>query len=208
MRQATDQEIKKFCQYRANHVALVQRIGQVIFGVNLSDHDYDKITADGDKLNLFALRNAMINKEYHPKAEDKAELNSLVGEHVKSQKHHPEFWDPAISAANFDDSNPPQVHCSKMPDRYLLEMVCDWAAVALKKNQPLFAWYNKVCTGDNPRFIFTDRQKKLIVESTQKIIDKLDEEKLSYPGIKYTARQIEPAAEVNELHEFFKRFSK
>lgn len=208
MRQATDQEIKKFCQYRANHVALVQRIGQVVFGENLSEHDYDKITADGDKLNLYALRNAMINGEYHPRTEDKAELDSLVGEHVKSQKHHPEFWDPGISARTFDDKNPPQVHAARMPDKYIIEMACDWAAVALKRNQPLFAWYNKVCTGDNPRFIFTSKQKKLLVDSIQKIIDKIDEEKLSYPGIKYTAKQIEPAVEYDELQEFFRRFSK
>ena len=191
MRKATEKEINDFIKYRANHVALVQRIGKVIFDKDFSDHDFDKIAADGEKLNLYALRNAMINGTYHPHGEDKKELDGLAGEHIKSQKHHPEYWDPAISPKNFDDSNPPQCFPSRMPDRYLLEMCCDWAAVALKRNQPLFQWINKNCFGDG-RFIFTPRQQKLIVDYTNKIIKSIDKEHLEYPGVKYTAKQVEP----------------
>lgn len=191
MRQATEKEIKDFCTYRANHVALVQRIGQVVFGKNFSDHDYDKITADGDRLNLYALRNAMINGTYHPHKEDKVLLNRLVGEHVKSQKHHPEYWDPSISAEDFDADNPPQVMATRMPDSALLEMCCDWAAVSLKRNQPLFKWINANALSDT-RFVFSDRQKRLIVEATRKIIDAIRPEHLSYPGISYSAKQVDP----------------
>ena len=195
MRKATEKEINDFIKYRANHVALVQRIGKVVFDKNFSDHDFDKIAADGEKLNLYALRNAMINGTYHPHGEDKKELDGLAGEHIKSQKHHPEYWDPAIISKNFDDSNPPQCFPSRMPDRYLLEMCCDWAAVALKRNQPLFKWINKNCFGENKRFNFTDRQKNLIIEYTNKIIDSIEKEHLEYPGINYTAKQIEPSFE-------------
>lgn len=191
MRKATEKEINDFIKYRANHVALVQRIGKVVFDKDFSDHDFDKIAADGEKLNLYALRNAMINGTYHPHGEDKKELDGLAGEHIKSQKHHPEYWDPAISPKNFDDSNPPQCFPSRMPDRYLLEMCCDWAAVALKRNQPLFKWINKNCFDDG-RFIFTPRQQKLIVDYTNKIIKAIDKEHLSYPGVTYTAKQVEP----------------
>lgn len=203
MRKATEKEINDFIKYRANHVALVQRIGKVVFDKDFSDHDFDKIAADGEKLNLYALRNAMINGTYHPHGEDKKELDGLAGEHIKSQKHHPEYWDPAISPKNFDDSNPPQCFPSRMPDRYLLEMCCDWAAVALKRNQPLFQWINKNCFGDNKRFNFTDRQKDLIVEYTNKIIDAISREHLEYPGVKYTAKQVEPKIEskLNESEE-------
>ena len=192
MRIATKKEIDRFIQYRANHVALVQRIGKVVFDTDLSDHDNDKIEADGDELNLYALRNSMLNGTYHPHTVDKKKLSRLAGEHVKSQKHHPEYWDDSITPRNFDDINPPQVNAHKMPKRYLLEMCCDWSAVALKLNKPIFSWYNKTCIGENARFLFTDNQKDYIVECLSRIQSKIDSEKLYYPNVTYNAEQVSP----------------
>ena len=192
MRIATKKEIDSFIQYRANHVALVQRIGKVVFDTDLSDHDNDKIGADGDELNLYALRNSMLNGTYHPHTVDKKKLSRLAGEHVKSQKHHPEYWDDSITPRNFDDTNPPQVNAHKMPKRYLLEMCCDWGAVALKLNKPIFSWYNKTCIGENARFLFTDNQKDYIVECLSRIQSKIDSEKLYYPTVTYNAEQVSP----------------
>ena len=192
MRNATQKEIDNFIEYRANHVALVQRIGSVVFGIDISDHDKDKIEANGEELNLFSLRNSMLNGTYHPHKADRAKLKRLVGKHVKSQKHHPEYWDDSITARNFDDENPPQVNAHKMPKRYLLEMVCDWCAVALKLNKPLFNWYNKTCTGENARFLFTDNQKEYIIECISRVASKIKEENLHYPKIEYTAELDSP----------------
>ena len=192
MRTATQKEIDNFIEYRANHVALVQRIGSVVFGINISDHDKDKIEADGEELNLFSLRNSMLNGTYHPHKADRAKLKKLVGKHVKSQKHHPEYWDDSITARNFDDENPPQVNAHKMPKRYLLEMVCDWCAVALKLNKPLFNWYNKTCIGENARFLFTDNQKEYIIECISRVASKIKEENLHYPKVEYTAELDSP----------------
>ena len=192
MRIATKKEIDRFIQYRANHVALVQRIGKVVFDTDLSDHDNDKIGADGDELNLYALRNSMLNGTYHPHTVDKKKLSRLAGEHVKSQKHHPEYWDDSITPRNFDDNNPPQVNAHKMPKRYLLEMCCDWSAVALKLNKPIFYWYNKTCIGENARFLFTDNQKDYIVECLSRIQSKIDSEKLYYPNVTYNTEQVSP----------------
>ena len=192
MRNATQKEIDNFIEYRANHVALVQRIGSVVFGIDISDHDKDKIEADGEELNLFSLRNSMLNGTYHPHKADRAKLKRLVGKHVKSQKHHPEYWDDSITARNFDDENPPQVNAHKMPKRYLLEMVCDWCAVALKLNKPLFNWYNKTCIGENARFLFTDNQKEYIIECISRVASKIKGENLHYPKIEYTAELDSP----------------
>lgn len=192
MRIATKKEIDSFIQYRANHVALVQRIGKVVFDTDLSDHDNDKIGADGDELSLYALRNSMLNGTYHPHIADKKKLSRLAGEHVKSQKHHPEYWDDSITPRNFDDNNPPQVNAHKMPKRYLLEMCCDWSAVALKLNKPIFSWYNKTCIGENARFLFTDNQKDYIVKCLSRIQSKIDSEKLYYPNVTYNAEQVSP----------------
>ena len=192
MRIATKKEIDRFIEYRANHVALVQRIGKVVFDTDLSDHDKDKIEANGEELNLYALRNSMLNGTYHPHIADKKKLSRLAGEHVKSQKHHPEYWDDSITPRNFDDNNPPQVNAHKMPKRYLLEMCCDWGAVALKLNKPIFSWYNKTCIGENARFLFTDNQKDYIVECLSRIQSKIDSEKLYYPNVTYSAEQVSP----------------
>lgn len=195
MRKATDKEINDFIKYRSNHVALVQRIGRVVFDENFSDHDHDKIEADGETLNLYALRNAMINGTYQAHGEDRKSLSKLAGEHVCSQPHHPEYWCTEITPNNFDDSNPPQCRPSRMTDRRILEMISDWSAVALKRNQPLFKWYNDNCIGPDARFLFTDHQRKIIEEGIQKIIDSIEKEHLEYPGIKYTAKQVEPKTE-------------
>ena len=192
MRNATQKEIDKFIEYRANHVALVQRIGKVVFDADLSEHDKDKIEANGEELNLFALRNSMLNGTYHPHRLDKSKLNSLTGKHVKSQKHHPEYWDDSITARNFDDENPTQVNAHKMPKRYLLEMCCDWSSCALYRNSPIFNWYNKTCTGEDARFLFTDNQKEYIIECISRIASKIKEENLHYPNVDYTAEADSP----------------
>ena len=199
MRKATDLEIKQFITYRSLHIALVERLGALVFGENYSDHDWDKCTCDEDDLNLYSLRNAKLNGDYNPTGEDLKAIEKLPAKHVKMNKHHPEYWDDDISVNNFSDDNPPQCHASKMPQRWLKEMCCDWAAVALKRNKPIFKWYNDTCTGDNPRFVFTDNQKSFIIDCLKKIQDTVEKEHITYPGIKYDAKQIEP---IEELKEF------
>ena len=51
MRKATQEEIDKFVDYRANHIALVRRLGRVLFDLDLSEHDKDKIECDAIILN-------------------------------------------------------------------------------------------------------------------------------------------------------------
>ena len=198
MRKATDLEIKQFVNYRSIHIGLVERIGALVFGENYSDHDWDKCTCNEEDLNLYALRNAKINGDYNPTGEDKKKIEKLPAKHVKMNKHHPEYWDDNITINNFSDDDPPQCHASKMPQRWLKEMCCDWSAVALKRNKPIFKWYNETCIGDNPRFVFTDNQKSFIIDCLKKIQDTIEKEHITYPGIKYDVKQIEPVVDLNE----------
>lgn len=195
MRKATQKEIDKFVQYRANHVALVQRIGRVVFGKDFSEHDKDKIECDAEDLNYYALRNAMLDGKYKPLKADKVILNNLAGRHVKSQKHHPEYWDDALTVDDFNYEESVSVDASKMPFLALIELVCDWSAVAIKLNKNIFEWYNKTCTGDNPRFRFTHGQKCIILAGLMRVQDKLKKEKLYYPGVVYTAKKDKPILE-------------
>ena len=206
MRKATQEEIDKFVNYRANHIALVRRLGRVLFDLDLTEHDKDKIECNADDLNLYALRNAMQDGDYRPLKNDKVILNNLAGRHVKSQKHHPEYWDDAITVDSFNYEEPPVVNASKMPDRYLVELVCDWSAVAIKLNKGIFQWFNKTCTGSNPRFKFTPRQKCIIIDSLLKVQKNIKKEKLYYPGKDYDAKKDYPEVEEDVL-EYRKKHS-
>ena len=195
MRKATQEEIDRFVDYRANHIALVRRIGKTVFGRDFSDHDKDKIECGIDDLNYYALRNAMQDGKYKPLKADKIILNNLAGRHVKSQKHHPEYWDDALTVDDFNYEEPVSVDASKMPPLALIELVCDWSAVAIKLNKGIFEWYNKTCIGDNPRFKFTPSQKCIIIAGLMRVQDDLKKEKLYYPGVDYTAKKDKPVLE-------------
>ena len=206
MRKATQKEIDKFVQYRANHVALVQRIGKVLFNMDFSDHDRDKIECDADDLNLYSLRNAMLDGGYRPSSEDKVILNNLAGRHVKSQKHHPEYWDEAITVDSFNYEDPVTTDASRMPVRSIIELACDWSAVAIKLNKSIFQWYNTTCTGDSPRFRFAPAQRCILLLCLKRVQDNIKEEKLYYPGIDYKAKQVEPVLDSGVI-DCLKRWS-
>lgn len=199
MRKATQEEIDKFVSYRANHIALVRRIGRVLFDLDLSEHDKDKIECDVDDLNLYALRSAMQDGKYRPRSNDKVVLNNLTGRHVKSQKHHPEYWDDAITVDSFNYEEPPTTDASRMPVKYIIEMICDWCAVAIKLNKGIFQWYNSTCTGDAPRFRFTPAQRCIIILCLRRVQNAVKEEKLYYPGKNYTAKHDDPTLEKDVL---------
>lgn len=198
MRKATLEEIKKFTNYRANHVALVQRIGKVVFDKDFSNHDHDKIEGTAEELNLWALRNAMINGDYHPNKEDKKELQRIAAKHQKTQSHHPAYWDNSVSIEDLTNDENTQIDATKMSKKALLECVADWAAVAIKLNKALFSYFNDKCMIDNPQIIFTNNQKEFFIENTRKILEDIPKEKLYWLGKEYTAKQVEPLKELNE----------
>lgn len=198
MRKAELNEIKDFITYRANHVALVQRIGRVVFDMDFSDHDRDKIECNAEDLNLWALRYAMQKGEYHPHNEDKKILLKLAATHIKNQPHHPEHWDSSLSIEDLINNPEGPVKATRMSKKELMEMVSDWSACAIYHNSGIFESYNSTYTGENPKIIFTPHQKEFIVECLQRVLDKVYEEKLFWPGKKYDAKQVEPILDFNE----------
>ena len=185
LRQPTVKEIDDFLEYRANHVALVQRLGQLAFDMDFSDHDYDKITSKGRDFDLMVLRNASKTGNLKLNDEDKNELRKISAKHAKSQKHHPEYWDDEITIRNFQADDTNIIHATKMPYRWIAEMACDWAAVILYKNEDLFAWYNKVI--DNT-LIMTDGQKEFLAECLILLGKIITKENIKYPGREYNAK--------------------
>lgn len=192
MRKPSQQEIDDFIKYRANHVALVQKLGKVILDMNFSDHDADKIAAIGKDLELMSLRNASKKVNLFLSPEDENELRKISACHAKNNKHHAEFWDPSVTVRNFkaDDTN--IIHATKMPKRYIAEMACDWAACALYHNEPVLDWYNNVV--DNTLFL-TDGQKEYLLDCLDKIEKAVIKNNITFPGIEYNCEQVEPLSE-------------
>lgn len=191
MRKATQKEIERYINYRANHVALVQRIGKLVFGVDLSDHDHDKIECSAEDSNLWALRNLMQDGEYHPNKEDKKLLNKISAIHKKTQPHHPEYWDAGITVEDIINDDK-QIIATKMSKKALLSMCCDWASVAIKLNKPIFEFYNNTVKSETPKYVFTNNQMKFIVDSLYQIEKNIDKDKLYWLGNKYTAKHVDP----------------
>lgn len=140
------------------------------------NHDLDKLEpenlvkqclrlTDGDKLS----------------DEDIDEINAVVRKHVKTNRHHCEYWGKST-----DDHNTIGVHCEKMPDRYIYEMMADWASTAEEKGTKIIDWYNK-CV--DSRWFFSEHQKNIMLKSIEFLDKLLEPMRKRHYGFKY----IDPA---------------
>jgi len=83
---------------------------------------------------------------------EKMAIHNVVMEHIKTNKHHCEYWSDGDYASDGND-------CTGMEDTYLYEMCADWAATSEENGNGLMEWYWKVV---NKKFIFSDRQVEII----------------------------------------------
>lgn len=89
--------------------------------------------------------------------------------HVKSNKHHPEFWDKDSTINKQDRDKPADpVDGTEMDLISIAEMVCDWKAVSLERNNKIVDWAD---SNVNIRWIFSDSQ----VSSIYRFIDDLED---------------------------------
>lgn len=78
------------------------------------------------------------------------DVKQAIVHHVTNSPHHPEYW--SNDYYGFETTEP--CHVSNMPDRYVIEMICDWVAMGEEHGNTAREWYNKV---KNTRWIFDDR---------------------------------------------------
>jgi hypothetical protein len=89
--------------------------------------------------------------------------------HVKNNKHHPEYWseqEDVINKVNRDEPLEEIIDSTKMPDEYILEMVCDWCAMSEEKKNFPKDWADK---NVGIRWKFTPEQTKLIYKTIDEI---------------------------------------
>lgn len=146
--------------------------------IRLLDHDKDKLK----------LRNLVRQSfRYLPQPlsyREKLAIHNVVMEHIKSNRHHCEYWNDGDYATDGND-------CTKMEDTYLYEMCADWAATSEENENGLMDWYWKVV---NKKFLFSDRQVEIIrpvceylselVDPNMKRKDEMTPVKLSQLGVR------------------------
>ena len=157
------QVIKYSLKYRKRtkkHIARVQYFYFKLMEGGLippPDIDFDRVLDhDKDKLKLWNLVRQSFRYLPEPLSyREKLAIHNVVMEHIKSNKHHCEYWNDGDYASSGND-------CTKMDSTYLFEMCADWAATAEENGgQPtsLFEWCDRVI---NKKFMFTDEQVAIV----------------------------------------------
>lgn len=120
-----------------------------------------------------------LGEEYFANDEVLCRMNEATLQHIRFEKHHPEYWDPDKLRKNFlnfgdRDGIPDEpVDARTMPIPYIWEMVADWMAVAEERGTDVWDWYKKTV---GVRWLFEDYQ----VEIIRLVIEIMMEDRLDY----------------------------
>lgn len=129
----------EYTQYIKEHIANVQKAYQVFgeelfdllqfnkkkFELLLSRHDESKFSVDEFepyRQKFFPIEGEVV---------DEKKFNDAWKHHYMNNPHHPEYW-------FYCDKKP-----KDMPDSYIAEMFCDWAAMSMKFHSHPLEWWNK-----------------------------------------------------------------
>lgn len=155
------QIIKYAFKYRRRIKAHIERVQyfytKIVYADMIpttKDIDIDRVlNHDKDKLKLKNLVRQAFRYIPGPLSDnEKMAIHNVVMEHIKSNKHHCEYWSDGDYASEGND-------CTKMEPTYLYEMCADWAATSEENGSGLMEWYEKVV---NKKFLFTTEQLDII----------------------------------------------
>lgn len=181
-----DQKVLDICRKRVeDHIRRVKYFYMVMASegfipeknLNVGEvmrHDRDKLLKPN--LERQALRfsdNGKVSEK------DLEKIDDVVREHIKSNRHHCEYWGEG-------DHNTKGMDCTAMPDKYIYEMAADWFATAEEKGTPVIDWYEK---NVGTRWIFSEHQKDLILSCISYLDEYYDKSMKRDYGLKY----IDPA---------------
>jgi len=112
-----------------------------------------------------------LGKEYNPPEEIQKQMQAATFHHVKTNLHHPEYWDKdsTIESINSKDRDKPpeqMVDATDMPLTYIAAMMADWLAMSAEKHTNPYEWCEQ---NINKRWKFSEDQIKLIYD----LLDKL-----------------------------------
>ena len=114
--------------------------------VRLKNHDKDKLKLKNLVRQAFRYIPGPLSYR------EKLAIHNVVMEHIKSNRHHCEYWNDGDYSTDGND-------CTGMEPTYLYEMCADWAATSEENGNGLMDWYEKVV---NKKFLFTTEQLDII----------------------------------------------
>lgn len=167
-----------FLERESAHIELVNKYAAII-GHTYPHHDFDKL--QGELFEPYSL-SKKYNQAYDTTAgltEDELNAyNDATLKHITRNPHHPEYWVKDKSfLRGFSRANPPkELDCSLMSDEAIIEMCCDWCAMAEEFGNTPFDWAEKTIgfieyDGYNPtaRWRFNSHQYNLIMNTLEKL---------------------------------------
>lgn len=170
-----------------NHIARVKHFYLKLIDARLipdADKNISEVMKhDDDKLEPENMRKQALrfSNGGNIDAADMSIINDVIRKHIKSNPHHCEYW-----AKPNEDHLSVGIHCETMPDKYIYEMMADWAATAEERGSKIIDWYKK-CVG--ARWYFSRHQQELMLNCIAYLDTKLDN---SYQA-NYNMNYVDPA---------------
>lgn len=107
-----------------------------------AEHDVDKL----DPTSIIYIPDILACQKHKDKSilsEEEILLTELCAFiHVKSNPHHPEYWDSNLTYATYHSEDHP-TDGSKMSDMAIMEMCCDWCAMSKELGGSPFDWFEE-----------------------------------------------------------------
>jgi hypothetical protein len=148
------------------HIVGVQTFGKKL-GYEFADHDADKL----DMLYVpYILISLGYNKDFNKDFKIDKEMDDFMRwatySHVTNNPHHPEHWDleaakdnSVITYENRDGAKNSMIDASKMDEKSMIEMCCDWASVGAERGNSPQVWFEE---GLKNKWVFTQEQQDFI----------------------------------------------
>ena len=145
------------------HIDTVIYLGQ-LFGLDFIQHDWLKLY-DKSKRDVYTVCTMSKLLNYELTNTERFIFRKIAAQHKKTNPHHPEYW----------------WNTNLMPNKYLIEMVCDWHALTMEGKFSNNPW---IMPGDTMSFYlntalakhkFQNWQRKLIVSTIEKLEKETDQ---------------------------------
>ena len=155
------------------HVLGVQTFAKKI-GYEFPEHDLDKFSTLYVPYILISIGyNKDFNKDLNIDDEMDSFMRWATFSHVTGNSHHPEYWDSeaardnsSISYRNRDGKRNTLIDATKMDEKSMIEMCCDWSSVGAEKGNSPQSWFT---IGLKDKWIFTEEQQKFIWKTLEEL---------------------------------------
>jgi hypothetical protein len=184
----TSEMIQYYLDRTNKHISLVRKYHGIISTFNLPqivdelfdqealDHDQSKFTPR-EFFPYVYITWKYYKPDYVVPEEIKNSLHEATFHHIKTNKHHPEYWDrnvkiDSLNQENRDKPSGVMVDAIKMPETYIAAMIADWFAMSEEKGTSIKQW---VINNVNVRWKFDAYQVEFINLLVAMVLKEIEE---------------------------------